>query len=413
MLFSQPYVIRSFNLRLLICCAITWLAASCLYPEDLATSGTINVVVVDATITNLAEPQIIRLNRSKADPFTGRFGTLPLTGAAVEILVDSSHVVRLVETDSGHYQAPANFIGQVGHRYQLRFTLKEGTHYESAAEVMGQAVPISRVYERFNPNSLSTGLLNSSVYRAANDIYVDWQDPANQSNYYRWDWVLWEKQTWCRSCRGSYIVYAIDPVTKQYTNQLLEDCYYPDRTYEPPYIDYNCRTECWEKLYNYDLTIFADTYSNGRLTTGQLVGRIPYYQYQPCLVEVRQSALSASAYAYFKLVQDQTQNTGGLADTPPTAPTGNIRNSANKGEAVVGYFTASAVSTVRYWLDRTGNTGNAPGLFRALNAGRDPTPEPPGLLPYYLPKNSVGRPPTAVCVDSDSRTPFRPQGWQN
>ncbi|WP_460979073.1 DUF4249 domain-containing protein [Spirosoma knui] len=406
-------MVRLTGLHFFVWYVVALSISSCVYPEDLATEGTVNVVVVESSITNLDEPQLVRLNRSKADPFTGRFGTRPLTGATVDVLIDSVQRVRFTETDSGRYQAPASFVGQIGHRYQLQFTLKDGTHYVSATERMPAAPPIRRLYERFNPTSLNQGLLNNPAYRAANDIYIDWQDPADQANYYRWDWVLWEKQLWCRSCRGSYLVYAIDPVTKQYTNRLLEDCYYPDPNYEPPYIDYECRTECWEKLFNYNLTIFADTYTNGRTVTGKLVAQIPYYQYQPCLVEIRQSALTAEAYSYFKRVLDQTQNAGGLANTPPAAPTGNVHNGSNSGEAVVGYFAASAVSAERYLLDRRENTGNAPGLFRALNANRDPTPEPPGLIPYYLPRNSVGRPPTAVCVDSDNRTPNKPQGWPN
>ena len=58
------------------CFAITILTFACVDPEDLTLVGTVDVIVVDGTINNLAEPQIIRLNRSKADPLTGRFGTM-------------------------------------------------------------------------------------------------------------------------------------------------------------------------------------------------------------------------------------------------------------------------------------------------------------------------------------------------
>ena len=64
---------RPFASLLFVCLIVALLPLGCVDPEEVAFNATINVVVVDGTITNLAEPQSIRLNRSKADPFTGRF----------------------------------------------------------------------------------------------------------------------------------------------------------------------------------------------------------------------------------------------------------------------------------------------------------------------------------------------------
>ncbi|WP_408641448.1 DUF4249 family protein [Spirosoma telluris] len=153
--------------------------------------------------------------------------------------------------------------------------------------------------------------------------------------------------------------------------------------------DYNCRTQCWEIIYNHDLILFDDQYTNGGLLVNQKAAQIPFYDHNPGLVEIRQNSLTADAYRYFKLFQQQTQNTGGLADSPPSALAGNVHNVANDREAVVGYFTASAVSTLRYWLDRKDAYGlslggsdpagysNLPGaeLFYGLNL-RQPQPEP-------------------------------------
>ncbi|MDB5241629.1 MAG: hypothetical protein JWP57_2254, partial [Spirosoma sp.] len=185
--------------------------------------------------------------------------------------------------------------------------------------------------------------------------------------------------------------------------------------------------QCWEIISSNTINLFDDQYTNGGLITGRNVAHIPFYIHGPGLVEIRQSSLTTDAYQYAKLFQQQTQNTGGLADTPPTALGGNIHNPANPKEMVVGYFSASAVATRRYWLDRKDAVGFPFGvtdpvfkpqsladeLFYALNL-RPPLPEPqPPQQPEVYLQNSPPRPPTALCVPSDSRTPFRPEGWRD
>ncbi|MBC3788912.1 DUF4249 domain-containing protein [Spirosoma utsteinense] len=412
---------------LLICSTIS--LSACVDPFDQTLRGTVDIVVVDGTITNLAEPQLIRLNRSRADPVTGRFGTIPITKANVEVVIDSTQIIAAPETIDGTYRLPGNFRGQVGHAYQLRFTLSDGSRYESTQQIMPALVAIGRVYQRFNPASLPAQRSDGrpSLIRGASDVYVDWQDPATERNYYRWEWTLWEKQDWCRSCGFSY--YLIwNPGN---TNQLYEDCYTPPNTggstlgASQAYFvnDYPCRTRCWEILYSYELNLFNDELSNGGRLTGRRVAQIPYYQDTGCLVEVRQSSLTQKAHAYFELLQQQTQNTGGLADSPPAIPIGNVRNVADGRETTVGFFTASAVAAERYWLDRRDATGQPPGLFRGMtglypsaeNLLVDPNddrgkPSPPASIGV---RNFQVRPPTAVCVSSDRRTPVKPEGWRD
>lgn len=388
----------------------------CVAPLEETLQQKISVVVVEGTITDLNEYQVVHLNYSKSDSVTGRFGMLPLTGASVEYLVDSSKVITLKETEAGRYLAPSDFRGEVGHTYQLRFTVKGGSHYQSTPELMPSAPPIQRVYQQFNPISLTSNQRLNGIYAAANDFYIDWQDPANQHNYYRWDWKIWEKQDWCHTCEsGWYIIYDLDD------KNLVEDCFSSPIT-NPGYFvnDYRCRTECWQILHNFDSNVFDDLYNNGGYIKGRRVAQIPYYQDKGCLVEIRQMGLTRQAYQYFKQLADQSQNTGGLADTPPTALAGNVKNLNNAQERVVGYFTASAVANSRYWLDRKENPGNPLGLFYALNS-RYVSPEELAFDPNTgAPKPKIpllskrySRPPTAPCLEGDNTTPTKPQGWRD
>ncbi|MBC3788931.1 DUF4249 domain-containing protein [Spirosoma utsteinense] len=394
-------------LLLVVCVSTLVLPLGCVDSLDLSERGTVDVVVIDGTITNLAEDQIIRINRSKADRLTGRFGSTPITQATVSVVVDSAQIIPMTETDSGTYKAPTGFVGQIGHAYQLRITLREGTRYESSTEVMQSVPPMGKLSARFNPNSLPADQRLQNFYAAAHDFYVTLQDPANQHNYYRWGWKLWEKQEWCISCANA-LYFINDPGTNI---GLYEKCF-PVNPLQPFVYDYVCRTQCWDIFQGYEVNVFDDQYSNGGTITDRRVAQIPFYQTNPCLVEIRQGSLTADAHRYFKLLQDQTQNTGGIADTPPTIAGGNIQNVTNTREAVVGYFSASAISSELYWLDRKDATTRAPGLFMAQN-DRDPIPESLifGNLPFIFAGES--RPPTAVCLESDGRTPNTPKGWRS
>ncbi|GAB2532656.1 DUF4249 domain-containing protein [Spirosoma aerophilum] len=417
------------------------LLTACVDPLDLTLSESVDILVVDGTITNLPEPQLIRLNRSKSDPLTGRFGTTPITKAAVEVLVDSTQRIACHETVDGTYQLPTDFKGQVGHAYQLRFTLSDGTPYMSTRQIMQPVPPISRVTAKFNSASLPVEQQLPGGYRGGHDISIDWNDPGNQHNYYRWEWKLYEKQNWCRSCQqGVYAVNTIpgnvykDRIFYVSGSEPFENCFVPIKNVDaaqPPIpsglfvYDYPCRTQCWEIIYSSALNVFDDQYSNGGQITNRKIAQIPYYDSTAALVEIRQLSLPQTAYSFFSKFQNQTQNVNGLADSPPSAVVGNIRNMNNQRESVVGYFTASAVSSVRYWLDRNDVVGLPYGqtdpvgksiltgseLFYSLNQ-RQPIPEPTYPYPNIRIWGGPPRPVTAICVPSDSRTPYKPDGWQ-
>lgn len=90
----------------------------------------------------------------------------------------------------------------------------------------------------------------------------------------------------------------------------------------------------------------------------------------------------------------------------------------------MGFFTASAVTSARVWIDKKDGDGAAYGaydensaiipgdqqLFYALYR-RKPVLE--GRFAVYFSIVGGGdRPPTAVCGPLDQRTPDKPVGWR-
>ncbi len=343
---------------------------------DLSSSVlTVEGFVRDSDVTTVG----IRLSKSLLNSVYD----LPVSGCVVEILVGNGTKVSLKETIPGIYTAPSDFRGVVGQTYQLQFKTAEGKSYQSTVEKLNPVSAIKKVYQKFNQN----GLLSADGKKTISstfDIYIDTEDPANEKNFYLWEWSQWEKLYVCITCSGGL---------------LNGTTCTPINSRNPPNYDYVCQGNCYDIARNKDINVLADTYVNGLPMVGRLMAKTPYYSDYGGLIEIRQYAVSATAYDYFKLLRDQVQTTGTLTDTPPAAIIGNIQNTNDPTEKVVGFFGASGLSKIRFWIDRTGIKG---GILVPI-LGREPNIEP-SSPPF--------RPPTMPCILSKDRTPFQPEGWK-
>lgn len=357
-----------------------------------------DLVVINGIITDQPGRQIITLSRSRST--ADSTSSSPIEKATVDVLVDGNPV-RLSETSPGSYVLPAAFKGQVGHTYQLRFQTLEGVDYKSSEELMLSVPPILKAYDSPHKGLVSIG--DTTI--PATDIFVDYQDPGQTANFYLWRWRTYEVQDYCASChQGRYLIRDVGPLG----NGPLEvlGCVVDQSI--PSYLtyDYPCRGLCWDIFYSTRLDVFSDVYTNGKQQQGHLVATIPAYQVKPALISIEQLSLSANAYRYYKLFAEQVQNTGTLADSPPAPISGNIKNSTNALENVVGYFSAASVFVQNYKFSRSGLAMKSYiGLFKAQN-GRAPLKEQERNNPIF-----GGQNPSALCLPSASRTDLLPPGW--
>lgn len=415
----------SFNKKIASLALLLLVMIGCVDQIESGINAYIDIIVVDGRLTNLAEEQVVRINRSKAE--YGLFGSLPISNAVVELVVNNSMVIAFTEKNNqaGEYILPAGFKAKIGDAYQLRIKLADGRQYESTIQVMPKVPAIEKVSVRFNAEEPFS---SKSAFKGVHSFYLDTKDPVEQENFYSWEWTAYEKKKWCRTCQsGVYVVNEILPGQYRFSqyyvsgDKLFEDCFtqptatglgVPAIVNEKWNYDYKCRTECWEIIHNEEMNLFDDRNINGGQIQSRKIARLPYYQFNGALVEIRQASLTKDAYQFYRFFQEQTRNNGGIADTPPTALKGNIRNINNDRENVVGFFTVSAVSSVRYWLDRK-DTGKLepPGLFEGMNE-RNPSEEPlPPEKPYILIWGGPPRVPTATCLNSATSTPEKPVGW--
>lgn len=360
---------------------VAWLSA-CVDVFQAGIVSDLTILVVDAALNNLDTEQHISIMESVNAK--GTVFNIPVRNAKVEVLENNSNRISFIEKREGVYVAPTNFKLVVGNTYQLFFTKSDGKSYESGTEKLSGISEIIKIHDVFEMNGIQKG----DKYLPANYVFIDTQDPKDEENNYLWTWQQWEKQDICITCEGGR--YNVN------TGCLKQ------AQYQGQFFDYYCEGNCWDILKNTELNVLNDVLSNGKLIANRLVAKIPYHSTNGTLLEIQQQSISVEAYKYFKLLAEQTQNTGTLVDTPPAAIIGNIKNINNAIEPVVGFFFVTSITKKRYWLDR-----NVPNTLKIQPIGLRDHPlnqEPP--IP-----NEFGRPPLVKCLLGPTRTPIKPDGW--
>jgi hypothetical protein len=334
--------------------ALAILVVACVTPFEIGLKSEKRYLVVEATLTDIDTDQTINIHETYN--FEENAYNAPVLNLKVEVIINNSETIHFTERGNGIYALPFSFRIQPGNSYKLRIQKPDGIIYESTEEKTTTVAPIDRIFDEFVVEGIKGELRNLP----ANYIYVDFKDMPDTQDFYLWTWKLWENQLVCRT----------------------------------DYYDYYCSSKCWEILVNKDFNVFSDVFSNGKPTYGKLIAKIPFYSFDGALLEIKQQTVSEQVYRYFKLVSEQTQNSGTLVDTPPAAIIGNIRNLSNRDEPVAGVFSVASTVKQKYWLDRKNGYGKAApiGLL--------------GRIPV-LPSNGV----TYPCIEGNTRTPRKPEGW--
>lgn len=107
---------------------------------------------------------------------------------------------------------------------------------------------------------------------------------------------------------------------------------------------------------------------------------------------IEQMSLSRKAYNFWRNVDQQANNSGGIFDTAPAAIRGNLKNVNDNSDIILGYFQVSAVEQKAVYIQRN-NLGIAPFGFNLSG----------GSLNYDT--------NCEVCKENSYRTAKRPLNW--
>ncbi|MEJ2005921.1 MAG: DUF4249 family protein, partial [Cyclobacteriaceae bacterium] len=101
------------------------------------------------------------------------------------------------------------------------------------------------------------------------------------------------------------------------------------------------------------LPLYSSLGFNGLKTPSIFLGQkeIDFAFLNKNIISVETHTISESAYEYWRKVQVLLNNTGSIFDIPPAAIPGNVFNSDDPGEVVLGFFEASNihVSRIEKW----------------------------------------------------------------
>lgn len=291
---------------------VLFVAASCVKQVNITRRNAEPILVVEGSITTDPAPYTVRLSYS--GPYENGLSVPDEyleKEATVSLSDDEGKTTSLMHKGNGVYETTdSSFVGQPGRSYQLSVQLKDGRKYISNPEKMKNPVPISGVTAAFFAD-------NNFNYPTSMHVFISSKDPANEENYYKWNFYSWTlRQTHGIPCGFGCVMYEY----------------------------------CFQKFTEEQVRIFSDASSNGGDIRNREVGRSYIYTYGDAFVNIEQLSLTREAYQFWQRYDDQVARSGSILDPLPSPIKGNVYNEADPADYALGYFFASSITRRRAQL---------------------------------------------------------------
>jgi len=251
----------------------------------------------------------------------------PVIGCDVKLIDDQGDVFPLEDGGNGKYSGKVDsaFL-QPGSMFKVEVTTSTGDKIESDFDQITAGPALDTVY--YERQDLQGNQL--SALRMGIQFYTNLNGAASDSKYYRWEAI----ETW------EY--HAMYPLEWYYDGSI-------HHVYPPDYSN----NVCWITKRVPDIFLLStENLSENRYERYPLHfvdNRTSRLAYGYSLL-VKQYSLSNVAYEYFEQVRINTNPTGGLYDKQPLVVKGNLHNLNHPENVVLGYFSASSVSSKRIFV---------------------------------------------------------------
>jgi hypothetical protein len=252
-------------------------------------------LIVEGLITN----DTVYVNLTKTSKYNFKYDPSKveyLQGATVIVTDNTGKADTLFEKLYGKFIANKNKLsGIIGQSYKVDIFTSEGKHFASTPEVMMDVAKIDSIYFERDPTKLYLGNKNSYLY----DIYINWHEPANETNYYLRNMsYFWNKQ-WHDNVQWNWV--------------------------------------------------FNDKYINGNYLKKENVNES--YGGKYWTFKLNQYSLTKKAYDFWNLVHEQTQEGGNFSNSAVPL-IGNVVNVDNPDDYALGYFQVSAITTAEVYINK-------------------------------------------------------------
>jgi Domain of unknown function (DUF4249) len=250
--------------------------------------------------------------------------TLPTeNGATVVIQGSDNSSYPLIDTGNGVYRTPDTLTLNPQLQYRLSIQTSNGEKY------LSDLVPFKQT-----PAIDSINWVSNSDYSI--QIYANTHDPNNSTHYYQWNF---------------------DQTFEYHSAETSDD--YWDTDTVPPNVEIRSPSQqvfrCWESGSSTSILIGSSIKLASDVIYRQPIKSIPPNDIQSSVlysILVRQYALTADAYNFLQLMQQNTESLGSIFDAQPSQLTGNIHCLTNPTEQVIGWVSAGTVQSQRIFIYR-------------------------------------------------------------
>jgi hypothetical protein len=301
--------------------------AGCVEPFEPRIDEEQKMMVIDGRITDEEGLQTITVSISS--PYNEpHFNAV--TGCVVRVEDDLGNGVIFPEERDGIYQTELEpGFAAVGRAYRVRVITPDGRNYESDYDSLLSCAEIDRLsykvekIQTSDPNVVTDGVR----------FYVDMKGDEHDSRQYMWSYI----ETW------EY--HSPLPIQYIWDGEILYDYW--------PLLDSLDVCYMTTKLNQYQVG------SSGLLESNEIRQQPLLFvsNNSPRLEEIYgllviQNSLSSASYNYLERLRSQTDNAGGFFESQPASSTGNIYNTEDPEEKVLGYFFASQAREDRIFVNQ-------------------------------------------------------------
>jgi len=291
---------------------------SCRKPLDIkTTTSNSNILVVEGLINIGADSTKIKLSRTVI--IGNKTTANPEGNAIVTIENAQATVATLKEITKGTYASPGLNLDKTK-QYRVRIKTSTNKTYLSDLTEAKVTPPIDSVGYTIN----NSGML----------IYANTHDATNNSRYYLYTFT--EAWKFHSDYFSGYITNGTALIGRT-PGQIVYYCFSSDASTT---IVLNSTAALAQDI-AYQAPITSIDFSSEKLQM----------RYS---IMVTQTALTKEAYAFWDNLKKNTENLGSIFDAQPSEISGNIHNTADASEPVIGYISAATTQSKRIFIDNTG-----------------------------------------------------------
>ncbi|GAB3340426.1 hypothetical protein GCM10027429_27910 [Marivirga atlantica] len=301
---------------------------SCIEPFDYKVNDYDQNLVVEAILTNEDKHHQVKLTYTS--PINDQ-EEIFATGAKVNITSSNNETISFEEIEPGIYQTINKVRGQIGIEYKLNINTKEDRVYESSLEKLPESAPITSLYARFE--NVPSAELNRN--EGGIQFFID-TELNNGPGYFRYEW------------EETYLIVVPYPSELSFN---LADCTFVERE--------EIISRCYQNRYSEGLLIAnsnSNELNNIRAFPLHFIGNesesdAPYRLRHRYSLLAKQYNINSSTYEYYRKLKAANESGGSLFDEQQGAITGNINSVTDDGEAVLGNFEVSSVTSKRNFFN--------------------------------------------------------------